>query len=366
MSLEFATQRLRLVPGAAIPVLGLREPLAERLLHGRAAALAPALLGRLYALCGQAHRICAEMALQALQTPETPIPMDASQRQALWRETLREHVRRLFLDWPRLLARPAPEGQALAASPALGQSVLPGDAGLVEWVERQVLGMPWVRWQRACQQNPAQGLLQWAHAVHNPLTQALVQAHRWAGAWQVPLQALHTPQPGAQVLTDLASALRADGDFARQPRLREQCRETGCWTRADDAWLPVPDVWTRLAARVWDLAQLAQTQGAQRLHAGACALGAGEAIAWCEMARGLLVHWLRVDAQGRVERYGVLAPTEWNFHPQGAAAQVLRGLDAQQPAPQLAAAVAVLVAAFDPCVDYALAPVGHAEEVSCA
>ncbi|MGL4436419.1 MAG: nickel-dependent hydrogenase large subunit, partial [Giesbergeria sp.] len=206
----------------------------------------------------------------------------------------------------------------------------------------------------------------WAHAVHNPLTQALVQVHRWAGAWQVPLQALHTPQPGAQVLTDLARALRADGDFARQPRLREQCRETGCWTRAGDAWLPVPDVWTRLAARVLDLAQLAQAQGAQRLHAGACALGDGEAIAWCEMARGLLVHWLRVDAQGRVERYGVLAPTEWNFHPQGAAAQVLRGLDAQQPAPQLAAAVAVLVAAFDPCVDYALAPVGHAEEVSCA
>ena len=63
---------------------------------------------------------------------------------------------------------------------------------------------------------------------------------------------------------------------------------------------------------------------------------------------------------------GALAPTEWNFHPQGAAAQVLRGLDAQQPAPQLAPAVAVLVAAFDPCVDYVLAPAGRAEEVSCA
>ncbi|MEZ5718829.1 MAG: hypothetical protein R3E55_10335 [Burkholderiaceae bacterium] len=83
-----------------------------------------------------------------------------------------------------------------------------------------------------------------------------------------------TPQPGAQVLTELASALRADGDFARQPRLRGQCREAGCWTRADDAWLPVPDVWTRLAARVGP-GPAAQAQGAQRLHAGACALGAG-------------------------------------------------------------------------------------------
>jgi Ni,Fe-hydrogenase I large subunit len=84
------------------------------------------------------------------------------------------------------------------------------------------------------------------------------------------------------------------------------------------------------------------------------------------MARGLLVHWLRVDAQGRVERYGVLAPTEWNFHPQGAAAQVLSALDAKQPAPQLAAAAAVLVAAFDPCVDYELAPARDDAEVACA
>ena len=76
MSLEFATQRLRLVPGAATPVQGLRETLAERLLHGRAAALAPALLGRLYALCGQAHRICAEMALQALQNLDLQMAHD--------------------------------------------------------------------------------------------------------------------------------------------------------------------------------------------------------------------------------------------------------------------------------------------------
>ena len=122
MSLEFATQRLRLVPGAAIPVLGLREPLAERLLHGRAAALAPALLGRLYALCGHAHRICAEMALQALQTPATPIHMDAAQRQALWRDTLREPVRRLVLDGPRLLGAckspTTPDGPASTGDPS--------------------------------------------------------------------------------------------------------------------------------------------------------------------------------------------------------------------------------------------------------
>ena len=104
--MNLLAQRLRLQPGADTPVAGIREPLAERLLRARPAALAPAMLGSLYALCGHAHRTCAEMALQALQAPDAPVQPDAKQRQALWSETLREHVRRLFLDWPRLLGSP--------------------------------------------------------------------------------------------------------------------------------------------------------------------------------------------------------------------------------------------------------------------
>ena len=121
-----------------------------------------------------------------------------------------------------------------------------------------------------------------------------------------------------------------------------------------------------LGTRLAELVRLTLDGGDSCLDWGAVATGPRRGLAWVEMARGLLVHWLCVDAQGRVERYGVLAPTEWNFHPQGAAAQVLRALDAKQPAPQLAAAAAVLVAAFDPCVDYELAPARDDAEVACA
>jgi len=82
------------------------------------------------------------------------------------------------------------------------------------------------------------------------------------------------------------------------------------------------------------------------LYSGALALGEGSAIAWCEMARGLLVHWVQVDTRGGVLDYRVLAPTEWNFHPQGALAQAL----AKVPSDDVRSA-RCLAAAFDACVD---------------
>jgi Ni,Fe-hydrogenase I large subunit len=115
--------------------------------------------------------------------------------------------------------------------------------------------------------------------------------------------------------------------------------------------------WARLEARWQELQDIA---AAPRLpdHAthdpllssGALSLGAGQAIAWCEMARGLLLHWVQLDSHGAVAQYRVLAPTEWNFHPQGALALALAALDAQDRS-----AAQTLAAAFDPCVECSVA-----------
>jgi Ni,Fe-hydrogenase I large subunit len=86
------------------------------------------------------------------------------------------------------------------------------------------------------------------------------------------------------------------------------------------------------------------------LSSGALAQGDGQAIAWCEMARGLLVHWVQLDGHGAVAQYRVLAPTEWNFHPHGALALALAAR-----APQDSAAAQTLAAAFDPCVECSVA-----------
>jgi len=66
---------------------------------------------------------------------------------------------------------------------------------------------------------------------------------------------------------------------------------------------------------------------------------------WQAVARGLLLHWVKVDAAGAVQDYRVLAPTEWNFHPQGALAQAVAALPAEA-----VTTARTLAAAYDPCV----------------
>jgi coenzyme F420-reducing hydrogenase alpha subunit len=71
------------------------------------------------------------------------------------------------------------------------------------------------------------------------------------------------------------------------------------------------------------------------------------------MARGLLVHQVEVDpASHSVLACRVLAPTEWNFHPQGEVARRLARLDPGLPEATLARQVNLLVAAFDPCLPF--------------
>ena len=114
------------------------------------------------------------------------------------------------------------------------------------------------------------------------------------------------------------------------------------------------DSWIRVVARVFELAQGLQSlaEGAAAAHALAWQLQDDGAVVALEMARGVLLHWMQVDA-GRIGDYRIVAPTEWNFHPQGPALEgllQLRGGDEQG----LREAVALQAMALDPCVQYQL------------
>src|SRR5690606_7006868 len=95
--------------------------------------------------------------------------------------------------------------------------------------------------------------------------------------------------------------------------------------------------------------------GAGWLSFGALNTGSHQGVAWVEMARGLLVHQVEIDCtsgNARVAGCRVLAPTEWNFHPQGVVAQHIAGLNATEPAATVERRVRLLMAAFDPCVPF--------------
>ena len=70
-------------------------------------------------------------------------------------------------------------------------------------------------------------------------------------------------------------------------------------------------------------------------------------MGWAETARGLVTHRVAIEGE-RVARYRIVAPTEWNFHPEGAFAQGARGLHGDSTA--IEGRVRRLVASLDPCV----------------
>ena len=253
-----------------------------------------------------------------------------------------------------LVARQAPT-DAAAALAQLGQ--------LRVWLEDHILGQTIDQWQQA---NAApEALAAWCQALAERLPPA-----RFLSAWYPLASRLHLPAHSLQVLhhdpmlqnqhlTELAQAMVHQNGFMQHPTWRGHCFENGPWTRQRHG--PRQDgvprsAWWRLSARWLELLALAQAASnasdnpvaagaAPMLSAGALWLADGQALAWCEMARGLLLHLVQLDAAGGVLDYRVLAPTEWNFHPQGALAQAVAALASNDPAP-----AAMLAAAFDPCV----------------
>jgi Ni,Fe-hydrogenase I large subunit len=85
------------------------------------------------------------------------------------------------------------------------------------------------------------------------------------------------------------------------------------------------------------------------------ALAQGEALAWSETARGLLLHRVCLERNSdtlQISDYQIIAPTEWNLHPQGVLAQALSSLPSDDPRSQRQAEL--LMAAFDPCIAFTL------------
>lgn len=351
---------LRLRPGQARPhnLLNSRPNWAGRLARGQRPADVPALLASLYSLCGHAHRLCAQMALQAARGESPGNAPEAAQ--ALQRETQREHLRRIALDWPGTLWPAAgtavgePPLQSLRSCPALQPGAVDA-AAMRHWLQAQLLGMPAAEWLRRWE-TEAGWWLEWTARGHGWLPAGL-RAARAAADWPMagarPLQ-VHA---NAGWLRQLADALRCGSTDSRQPRWQGDCAETGPWTRLHDSGRPLPATpWARLGHRLAELVRLSLPDepgrcGTGWLAWGALPLAAGEGMAWVEMARGLLLHHVTLEggAEPRVATYRVLAPTEWNFHAHGA---VAAALEAMPPGAGARRRIAALMAAYDPCVRF--------------
>ncbi|PZP32367.1 MAG: hypothetical protein DI603_10045 [Roseateles depolymerans] len=334
---------LLLCPGAgSCAIESPRRELAPALCAGRPVATVPGLLAALFSLCGMAHRLCATLALAAAEQGEAP-PVAAASRAALADATRRDQALRLGLDWPRRLpgAVAQPWVTALPAEPAAA----------TRWLEQALLGEPAAGWL-ARHGADTEAVARWSARGDTALARLLAAQRPATAALRLPAQPLQLLDRPEATLPLLAQRMAGEPGFCLRPHWQQGVPETGPWTRHARP-LAVRSAWDRLAARVIDLAALC-CDDAPPLSLGALALGERGAIAWCEMARGLLLHWVRLEpGEARVRDYRVLAPTEWNFHPQGVLAAALAAAPAADD-------VARLAVALDPCVDFAVRPAREA------
>ena len=365
-------------PGMPHSVVGQRPVFGAgrlgRLLRGQEGERVSRTLTSLFSLCAHAHRHTAALALAAAQSypvapwsPEPPV--------LLWIETARDHLRAIALDWPQRLPdavpgapnmdwlRGCPLSLATARPLTDANAAWAALAALRGWLEKEVLHQTLAEWLAAHRHPDA--LADWCMAQSGRLLPArcLAAWHPVASALTPAMRRLDLldadPTRQSTQLRRLAQALEDEPGFAQLPTWLGRCAETGPWARQRHrhGQAPTPhSAWTRLSARWVELMELAladrqnQTQGrVAPLASGALGLGDGRALAWSEMARGLLLHWVQLAPCAGVQDYRVLAPTEWNFHPEGALAHALAALD-----PLDVAAARTLAAAFDPCVAFTI------------
>lgn len=296
-----------------VEVASERSAIAPRL-RGRTADDAVRLVPLLFALCGQAQGRAAALALAAARGAEAAVQLDA----AIQHEVMREHLWRWLLDLPPLLGELAMREEFVMAA----RRVAAGERDEL----RALLSGPRI----------------------DALRRRLVDIEDTTD----PLRRLLPP---LDARVSLAAWPRLDAEFCMTPQWQGAAAETGAFARrqgGDGAVTPAFSA--RWLARLEELQDWAS--GGEKVGAGGTASAAtterGRGRALVETARGLLMHEIALDGD-RIADYFIVAPTEWNFHPQGPLAGWLIGRGAtDRDAARTFAARAV--ATLDPCVRWEL------------
>ncbi|MCX7168644.1 MAG: nickel-dependent hydrogenase large subunit [Rhodocyclales bacterium] len=291
------------------------RPAVAQYLRGRPADDAVRLVPLLFALCGQAQGRAAALALAAARGMEYPAQLDP----AIQREALRKHLWRWLLDLPVQLGEAAMREEFVAA----------------------------VGWVSGGQRNELAALL------NDSRIEVLRQ--RLAATEDASDLAQHL-LPSLDARASLDCWPRLDADFCRTPHWQGAAAETGAVARRQgSAGATTPAFAARWLARLAELRDWAN--GSERVGAGGTASAvplkaAASGRALVETARGLLMHEIVLDGE-LIADYFIVAPTEWNFHPQGPLPGWLIGRDAGDHE-ALHAFAARAVAALDPCVRWEL------------
>lgn len=354
----------------AVEILPRPAPPLNVLLAGKSAAELRGMIPRLFSLCPQAQAQAAASACNAALGIAPSLARSAAQKILSLAEIVSEQARHLSLEAPLAFglapdvetAKASRREAAHLAKPLSGTVIKPAIAELAESLDRlRLLLLNGPMGGEDVAAFVALGDFEnWARRGRSPLANVfqkiLNEGLAGFGASDVGLM---TGLDASFVAARMEAADWAD--FAKAPRnAAGQVLETGPLARQYEHPLLKAMKTTHgngLAARL--LARLIESRQALAAMSMAIPLlgedaildpdgGVGQGLGVAEAARGRLFHWLRLE-KGRVVDYRLLAPTEWNFHPQGPFVKGLSGIAVKDPEGAVKLA-RIQGLALDPCV----------------
>lgn len=370
-----------------VVIASARTTTAAAVLEGKPVQDALGLVPLLFPLCGIGQTTAGVRAVEAAMGIEVSPQERAARAILVAAETVSDHATRMLMDWPGRIAAdaeidavrrvreaaaalrrvlypdPRTPGRIGGGATLVPPVLMAAAAELAGAVEAVLLGVPLDAFAAA---DDVMDWLETAETMPARVMRVVVaEGLADAGAAPVPLMPEIDPVRLAARLdrTDAVAFLRApewDGAvYETGPLARVHAQPAVGTLRARHG----NGVLTRLAARLMDAVvtcrkivrlarHLCDNDGTVEGPVGTAA-GAGDAaVHWGlgveDVARGRLFHHV-VVVQGRVARWRILAPTEWNFHPRGALAEGLRRLPVEDET-RVRRAADWLVMALDPCV----------------
>jgi hypothetical protein len=305
-----------------------RRPQIAALLVGRPPAEVAQTVPLLYAVCAKAQGAAAAAAIAAARGD----PPDTASDPGVAAEAAREQLLAVLT------------GSARSHLARLHVAI--ADRGALKALLAELLGVPPERWLALASPQDVDAWAADAAALARECARRL---------------ALAEPDPASVRLLAAFEAAQSvvhwsvlEAGFAARPHWAGDACETGPVSRQAArplvATLALRPFLQRWVARLTELALYAlEDPGSPCGRVSAASVGPGRGRSAVETARGMLLHEAMLTGD-RVETYVVVAPTEWNFHPDGPARHWLEGAPAASADEALALAQRA-VEALDPCVE---------------
>jgi hypothetical protein len=368
----------------AVEVVSAR-PDASRVLLGKTPEQVLTIIPLLFSICAHAQSYAALTACRtALGLSKEP-ELDAAHLMLVELETLREHVWRILLDWSGFISLQADKkslaefiklavrlkrilfrhGQGFKPDSRLEidrQALIGFGAELEAFIDLTVFkgGLSDFR-----QIENEEQLLAWLRG--NRSVPALFMSYLYHRQWWAVGNSAIDCLPALDGVSFGRHLQQHDlRSYSQAPHWQGRCFETTVLNRFVSQPLILQlrsryqnGILVRILARLLEVCRISSCLHlwADDFHNSAdlnldCEFGVGIGIGQVQAARGLLIHRLELY-QGLVKDYCIIAPTEWNFHPQGVVEAGLKSLRAENET-ELRRQAELLINLIDPCVQYDL------------